>query len=339
MEIPLQLKPQGLYCPLGDFFIDAWAPVPCCVITHAHADHAHAGHGQYIGTEHTIKILKHRLDANLPAQSLKYQQKIKLKDVWVSLHAAGHILGSAQVRIETKKTVIVISGDYKRAVDATCQPFEIVECDIFVTESTFGLPIYQWPHPHQVQQQILMWWHENASKGHPSILFCYALGKAQRIMSLLKAQEDDTVYLHGAMLALTHIYSELGMPLAKFAAVSDIAKGTSFSQALILAPPSALGSPWMKRFPSARTAFASGWMAVRGARRRKAVDRGFVLSDHADWKDLIDTIHHTKARIVLTTHGNAATLAHYLRESQNIEASLLKGLEMNPEDEDECKSL
>lgn len=335
MDIPLKVLDQGLFCPPGNFFIDAWKPVPLCLVTHAHGDHAYWGHELYIGTEETLTIVKHRMNANLPGRPVKYGEKIKLGDCWVSFHPAGHILGSSQIRIEYNGIVTVVSGDYKRAFDVTCRPFEVVECDIFVTESTFALPIYQWQENEVIGSQIKEWWEENASQGHPSILFCYALGKAQRLLSLLTGKEDKTVHLHGAIYSLTRLYEEMGIKSLPFAPVSESAKGTSFSEDLILAPPSAIGTPWMKRFPSCRTAFASGWMEVRGTRRRKALDRGFVLSDHADWNALIRTIDESKAKIVLTTHGNAGSLAHFLREEKNLDARELKGLEILLEGEED----
>lgn len=334
MEIPLKVTGKGLFCTTGNFFIDAWKPTPVCIVTHGHGDHAYWGHDLYIGTPETIKIIQHRLGKDTPCQILKYHQKIKLGNCWVSLHPAGHILGSSQIRIEDSKGVTVISGDYKRAFDPTCKPFEIVECDIFVTESTFALPIYQWPHNEVIEKQIYDWWQENAANKHPSILFCYALGKAQRVMSMLKNHSDKIVHLHGAVYSLSRLYKEMGTEMIDFAPVSESAKGTLFKQDLIIAPPSAIGTPWMKRFPLCRTAFASGWMEVRGTRRRKALDRGFVLSDHADWADLIRTIDETKAKIVLTTHGNSSTLAQYLREKKALDARELKGLEANFEEED-----
>lgn len=334
MDLPLKVTSKGLYCPPGDFYIDAWKPVPVCVVTHAHGDHAYWGHGKYICTNDTVEILKHRLGQDLPAEPLEYNKKIKFGKTWISLHPAGHILGSAQIRIETATSVTVVSGDYKRALDSTCLPFEVVECDTFVTESTFALPIYQWPHPEVIKQQLIHWWAENASNGHPSILFCYSLGKAQRIMSLLSDQKGKKVYLHGAVQSIAKIYENLGIPMISFAPVSENEKGASFSQDLILAPPSALGSAWMKRFPACRTGFASGWMEVRGTRRRNALDQGFVLSDHADWNDLIYTIEQTKAKTVLTTHGNCATLARFLREEKGIDSHELKGLEIISDEED-----
>lgn len=334
MDIPLKVLQQGLFCSSGDFFIDAWSPVPVCIVTHAHGDHAYAGHGLYIGTEETLKIVKQRISKDLPTQTLSYGQKIKLGNCWISLHPAGHILGSSQIRIETGNCITVISGDYKRAPDDTCLPFEVVECDIFVTESTFALPIYRWPSNEEVFQQVISWWRENSAQNHPSILFCYALGKAQRLMSLLALQNEKNVYLHGAIFSITRLYEQMGISMIPFVPASDSAKGKDFSQDLILAPPSAMGTAWMKRFPGCRTAFASGWMEVRGTRRRKALDRGFVLSDHADWNALLRTIEESKAKVVLTTHGNSATLARYLREERNLKAWELKGLDHILESED-----
>lgn len=335
MEIPLKVIDQGLYCPPGDFFIDAWKPVAKCLITHAHGDHAYSGHGVYIASEETIKLLHFRL-GDVPSHPMRYGEKVKFNDTWVSFHPAGHILGSSQIRIETKQSVTVVSGDYKRAPDATCLPFEVVECDTFVTESTFGLPIYQWPKNEDVASQIFKWWEINAAQGHPSLIFCYSLGKAQRILSLLLEHHSNrNIYVHGAIANMSQHYMDLKIPLAPFTPVFEMPKETSFAQDLILAPPSARGSPWIKRFPKCKTALASGWMQVRGTRRRKALDRGFILSDHADWNALMQTLDETKATRILTTHGNAATLARYLREEKNLDARELKGLEISMESEDE----
>jgi putative mRNA 3-end processing factor len=333
MEPPFKILKEGLFCPAGNFYIDAWQPVPTCVVTHAHGDHAFWGHQRYIATPDTIKILKIRLGPDLNYQELEYGEKLKLGDAWISLHPAGHILGSAQVRIEVAGKVTVVSGDYKRAPDPTCLPFEVVECDIFVTESTFGLPIYQWNSGEKIKEQIVHWWKTNAEQDRPSILFAYTLGKAQRIMSLL-ANTPGQIYCHGAVMSISQLYKELQIPLIPFSPVSERAKGASFSKDLIIAPPSAFGSTWMRRFPHCRTAFVSGWMEVRGNRRRRAVDTGFVLSDHADWPALIDTIKESKAKIIYTTHGYSATLAKYLNEMHDVQAFELHGLETSPQDED-----
>lgn len=329
-KIPLRVTKKGLHCPPGDFFIDAWNPVPICIVTHAHGDHAYPGHRLYIAIEETLKFLRHRFGQNLPTKTLQYGEKIKMGGCWISLHPAGHVLGSAQVRIEDAQGVTVISGDYKRAADSSCVPFEVLKCDVFVTESTFALPIYQWLSSELIGEQITKWWLDNASQGHPSVLFCYPLGKSQRIMSLLLGHQKK-IYVHGSIFPFAKIYEEMGIALAPF---SEWSEESAFSEDLILAPPSAAGTPWMRRFPASKTALASGWMQVRGMRRRQALDRGFVLSDHADWQALLRTIEETEAKIILTTHGNSATLARFLREQKNLDARELKGLELTNEDED-----
>ncbi|KIC74877.1 hypothetical protein DB41_IB00100 [Neochlamydia sp. TUME1] len=334
MKIPLEVRREGLYCCPGQFYIDAWKPVPLSIITHAHGDHAYRGHQHYITSKDSKDLLLHRLGSHISLQVLSYGEKIKIKDCWVSLHPAGHILGSSQIRIETNNTVTVISGDYKRALDPTCQPFETLECDIFVTESTFGLPIYRWQDSLEIAKEMFEWWEQNKANNHPSIIYSYSLGKAQRILSLLKSFTDQSAYLHGAMMSLTKIYAEKGIEMLPFIACSEQPKGYTFSKDLILAPPSAAGSPWLKRFPHFRAAAASGWMLVRGARKRKGMDQGFVLSDHADWEGLIQTIKQSQAKVVLTTHGSTDVLAKYLREQLHVDARELRGLDVLEEEID-----
>lgn len=328
MKIPLEVKTEGLYCPAGDFFIDAWKSVPVCIITHAHSDHARSGHGLYISTDYSEELLKYRLGSECKIVSYPYRKKFKMKNCWVSLHPAGHILGSAQIRIEIGNQVCVISGDYKRGVDPTCEPFELQECDTFVTESTFALPIYRWEPGEVTVKRIYEWWQENRSRGFCSVVYCYALGKAQRIMSLLSTLTTEPIYLHGGILPLAEIYKSKNVPLGQFLPVHE----RTFAGQLILAPPLAKGTPWNRKFYPYRTAYASGWMQVRGIRKQKNVDRGFILSDHADWPDLLKTIQETKASTIFTTHGNAGTLAHYLQD-QKINAYPLHGTEILEEGE------
>lgn len=331
MKSLLIVKSQGLYCPEGDFYIDAWAPVHTCIVTHAHGDHARGGHKHYIAHDQSLDILRYRLGGECAIQTFPYGQKFKMENCWVSLHPAGHILGSAQVRIECNDRVCVISGDYKRSSDPTCEPFELLECDTFVTESTFALPIYMWEPAELTIQKIFDWWQENRSHGFCSVLFGYALGKSQRILALLSKLTEETVYAHGGILPLADLYKKQGIKMVPYRAISDKLEGM-FSKELVLAPPLAQGTPWMKRFYPYKTAMASGWMQVRGTRRRRNIDRGFVLSDHADWADLLTTIKQTKASTVFTTHGNAHTLAKFLRE-QNINAYPLLGTEIMEEGE------
>lgn len=306
------VEKEGLYCPAGDFYIDPWGPVQTAVITHAHSDHARTGAKKYFASEKSLPILQHRLGQKLPLQGIPYGQKFKLNKAWVSFHPAGHILGSAQVRIEAEDQVWVASGDYKRTFDPSCDSFEVVPCDVFISEATFALPIYKWETGAQTAKQIYEWW--QSEQGRPSIVFCYALGKAQRILSELTQLTDQKIYLHGAIESLTEIYRQQGIHMLPTRLVTDMGKDYAFKGDLILAPPSAHRSVWMKRFKDPQTAFASGWMQVRGARRRRGYEKGFVLSDHADWNELNQTIAETQAKTVFLTHGRTDVLARYLRE-------------------------
>jgi putative mRNA 3-end processing factor len=291
--------PAGLYCAEGDFYIDPWGPVPRAVITHAHGDHARLGSEAYLCATDCAPLLARRFGPGVTIESLPYGQPVTLGSTRVSLHPAGHVLGSAQIRIEGSDGVWVVSGDYKRAPDPTCAPFEAVPCDTFVTESTFGLPIYRWDPTAVVIDEILLWWRENAGKGLTSIIFCYAIGKVQRLLAELALATDTTV------------------PLI------DKPRGTSFAGDLVLAPLSARGTPWMRRLGELSDGFASGLMRVRGVRRQRAYDRGFVISDHADWPALLQTIVETGASRVLATHGHAEPLARFLGE-QGLASGVLR---------------
>lgn len=409
-------RPQGLYCVPGDFYIDPSYGVERAVITHAHGDHARTGSEHYLATAASEHVLQSRL-GNIKLQTLNYGQQIKIKDTTVSLHPAGHVLGSAQVRVEYRGEIWVASGDYKLAPDPTCSPFESVRCHTFITESTFGLPIYRWPQNEEITQQIALWWQSNAANGRASVLFCYSFGKAQRLLAMLAhyydadkgcCESDKTphdqitensmlnntfsgafpgpIYCHGAVNTLNNAYRAAGVALPFTQYVSDDIRNhtgshtpsaaskkqaktnanhlkqeikatdenqlsenqliqsaletdnrsenidshltekynkpksthnqtkTNYSQALILAPPSAAGSTWLRRFGDYSDGFASGWMAVRGARRRRGVDRGFVLSDHADWPSLNQAIDASGAQQIIVTHGQIAALVRWLKE-------------------------
>jgi len=305
---------HGLYCPGGDFHIDPWRPVPHAVVTHAHADHARPGSECYWAAASAVPLLRRRLGRDADIRGLDWGEAVDFGPVRVSLHPAGHILGSAQVRIARGDRVSVASGDYKRGPDPTCAPFEVVPCDTFITEATFALPVYRWPPVAEEVAGIHAWWRENAAAGRTSVLFCYALGKAQRILAELMAHSRETVYLHGAIVPLTEAYREARVALTDTCPVSEAPAGERFERALVLAPPSAAGSTWLRRFRRPVTGFASGWMRIRGNRRRRGHDRGFVLSDHVDWPGLLATIRDTGAREVLTTHGRSDELVRYLRE-------------------------
>ncbi len=310
-------RPQGLYCPPGDFYIDPWRPVDRAVITHAHADHARVGHGHYLASAPSEGVLRARL-GEIKLQLLPYGERIVQNGVTVSLHPAGHVLGSAQVRLEHAGRVWVASGDYKVAPDKTCAPFEPVTCDVFITESTFGLPIYRWISDEDIFADINSWWSRNVLAGRGSVLTCYSFGKAQRILSGVDASIGPIV-VHGAVEPLNRAYRDAGVALPETRLVTDVPDKADLSRALVICPPSAAASTWIRRFGDVQTAFASGWMQLRGARRRGGYDRGFVLSDHADWPGLMSAIGATGAQRVIVTHGSIPVMVRYLSE-QGLQA-------------------
>jgi putative mRNA 3-end processing factor len=304
------VRKEGLYCVPGDFYIDPWRPVDRAVITHAHGDHARWGHKHYLASSQSVNILKSRLGADIDIDGLAYGERIVHKGVTVSLHPAGHVLGSAQVRMEYEGEIWVASGDYKVEPDKTCAPFEAVRCHTFITESTFGLPIYRWDPQQEVFDEINRWWRRNAEEGRTSVLYAYAFGKAQRVLSGLDTSIGPIV-CHGAVEPLNRVYREGGVELPRTQLVSETGKD-EMKRALVLAPPSAAGSTWTRRFGDYSDAFASGWMLLRGARRRRGVDRGFVLSDHADWPGLLGAIEATGAQQVVVTHGSIPVMVRWL---------------------------
>ncbi|HSI54059.1 MAG TPA: ligase-associated DNA damage response exonuclease [Ramlibacter sp.] len=310
-------RPQGLYCPPGDFYIDPWRPVARAVITHAHADHARVGHGHYLAARDSQGVLQARL-GDITLQTLAYGERIVQNGVTVSLHPAGHVLGSAQVRLEHAGQVWVASGDYKVAPDPTCAPFEPVRCDVFITESTFGLPIYRWRSDDDIFADINGWWSRNALAGRASILACYSFGKAQRILAGIDPSIAPVI-VHGAVEPLNRAYRAAGVALPDTTLVADVKDRADFKRALVICPPSAAASTWARRFGDAQVAFASGWMQLRGARRRGGYDRGFVLSDHADWPGLMGAIGATGAQRVIVTHGSVPVMVRYLAE-QGLQA-------------------
>jgi len=309
----IQLRPEGLYCPAGDFHIDPWRPVPRAVITHGHGDHARIGMGAYHTTRIGLPILEWRLGEQIYAAH-EYGAPFEMGRATVSLHPAGHVLGSAQVRVEVDGEVWVASGDYKRQHDPTCDPFEVVRCDTFITEATFGLPVYRWPDTSEVARDIVAWRMRCAERGEAAILYCYALGKAQRVLAELAVHTDEPVLLHGAVATGVEVYRRAGVSLIDTFPVADTDKAADFAGKLVLAPPSAAGSSWVRRFRRAQQGFASGWMRIRGNRRRRNYDRGFVVSDHADWPDLMRTVRETGASRVIATHGNTDAIIRALRE-------------------------
>ena len=326
MNEVVTLTPKGLYCPAGDFYVDPWKPVERALITHAHADHARPGSERYHAAGSGVGLLTKRLGENTAIDAHEFGAKVQLGDAVASFHPAGHVLGSAQIRIEVGGEVWVVSGDYKCDDDPSCEGFEVVPCDVFITEATFALPIYRWDPIEQVIDQLMRWWDANREAGRASVVFCYALGKAQRLLAEIGRRSTRPIYLHGAVDALMPAYRDARIELPETVPVLEKTKGESFAGELVVAPPSAFGSPWMQRMGDCGTAFASGWMRVRGHRRRRGFDEGFVLSDHADWPGLLQTIQATGARKVFATHGYSDTLARFLREEMQIDAEPLQTL-------------
>jgi len=329
----LRLAEFGLYCEAGGFYIDPWQPVERAVITHAHGDHARWGSTSYACSRECQGVLRTRLGPDASIQALDWGEVIDMNGVRVSLHPAGHILGSAQIRAEYRGEVWVASGDYKTDPDPTCTPFELVRCDTFITESTFGLPIYRWTPEAQVFDEIRAWWAANRDAGRASLLFAYALGKAQRLLAGLADADIGPIYTHGAVERLNRDYRAAGVRLADTRYASDLPRKHDFTGSMIVAPPSAAGSTWLRRFGDVSTGFASGWMRIRGARRRRALDRGFVLSDHVDWPSLLATVDATGANRVWVTHGTREPLVRLLTE-RGIEALAVASQWKGEEDTD-----
>lgn len=318
----LRVEERGLWCEAGGFHIDPSLPVPRALVTHGHADHARPGSDTYLSTPLTAAVIRERFGEEGVFETAAYGERSRIGEVDVSFHPAGHVLGSAQIRIEHKGEIWVVSGDYKLDPDPTCAAFESVRCHTFVTESTYGLPIYRWPDPDHVLADLRNWWRGNRERGKCSVLFAYPLGKAQRLMAGLRDAEGP-LFCHGAIEKLNRVYRANGIDLPPTQWPGDQPKGYDWSQALVLAPPSAQGTLWMKRFGTVSTALASGWMRIRGTRRRKSIDRGFVLSDHADWSGLHSAISASGAERVLVTHGYRAPMVRWLRE-KGVEAEAIE---------------
>jgi putative mRNA 3-end processing factor len=317
----LSVTQSGLYCAAGDFYIDPWRPVERALITHAHSDHSRSGSRAYLCAQDGVEVLRVRLGQQAGIRGVQYGETQSIGDVKVSFHPAGHVLGSAQIRLECRGEVWVVSGDYKTQVDPTCAAFEPVRCHSFITESTFGLPVYRWPEPTAVFAEINDWWRANQAQGRTSVLFGYSLGKAQRLLAGVDASLGP-ILTHGAVREFLPAYVAAGVlfPVMEPATRENV--HAAAGRALVIAPPAADGSPWLEALGDVSTAFASGWMLLRGMRRRRSADRGFVLSDHADWPGLLGAIRATGAERVLVTHGATAPLVRWLNESGWQAASL-----------------
>jgi putative mRNA 3-end processing factor len=314
----LEFTDCGIFCKQANVYIDPWKPVDKAIITHGHSDHARWGNKSYLCHHLTKPILQWRLGVDNKIESVEYNEKININGVEFSLHPAGHIVGSAQIKVEYKGEVWVASGDYKLENDLLTEPFQPLKCHFFITESTFGLPIFKWKPQQIVYREIEQWWQQNQQNGLVSVLTGYTLGKAQRILAGID-RGIGPVFVHGAIHNMNEVLISAGIPLPKTPRVTIDGNKADFSNALIIAPPSALSSPWMRRFYPYSTGVASGWMSLRGTRRRRAVDRGFVISDHADWNDLNKAVKETGAEKVIITHGYRNTFAKWLIEN-NIDA-------------------
>lgn len=304
---------SGLYCAAGDFWIDPWKPVERAVVTHAHADHTRPNMGRYVSTPEGAPMVRRRVHKGAVVDELPYGEQLILGATRVSLHPAGHVLGSAMVRVEHGGEVWVAAGDYKTAADPTCAPIDPVTCDAFVTESTFGLPVFRWEEPERVMAQVRDWWAANAAKGRTSMLYAYALGKAQRLLAGMRGV-DRPIGVHGAVLPYLPAYAAAGVELPEVVHANAESAEVLRGQGLVVAPPSAFGTSWSRRFGELSSGFASGWMRMRGPRRRRGFETGFVLSDHADWSGLLRTIEATGAERVRVTHGYVEPLVHALSE-------------------------
>ncbi len=314
MAALIQETPSGLYCEAGDFYIDPWRRVPRAVITHAHADHARPGSAKYLATREGRRILRTRLGPSADIETIPYGETMSLNGVTLSFHPAGHVLGSAQVRVESGGEVWVVSGDYKIEPDRTCASFERVRCHTFITESTFGLPVYRWLPQQEIFDDINRWWIQCRDEGIVAVLLAYSLGKAQRLIAGVDASIGP-IYCHTAVEQLNQDYRDSGIDLPPTWLPSQAPARKGWGGVLVVAPPAVTGSAWLNKFGEVSLAMASGWMMTRGTRRWQSVDRGFPLSDHADWPGLLKAIEETEAEQILVTHGHTGPMVRWLREN------------------------
>lgn len=321
----LRFDDYGIYCAAADFYIDPWRPVAKAIITHAHADHARSGMGAYLAHEQAVPVMRYRLGADIKAQSLKYGEKISINGVKISLHPAGHIWGSAQVRLEYKGEVWVVSGDYKMQQDGISVPFEPIRCNSFITESTFGLPVYNFPATEEVQNDINEWWKINREEGRNSVLLAYSLGKAQRVMQHLDPSIGP-IYTHGAVHNINEIYETYVGKLPAAKRIDSTVNRKEIKGGMIIAPPSAISTPWMRSLQPYKWGICSGWMQLRGTRRRRGADRGFIMSDHADWNQLNAAVLATGAENIYVTHGYKSIYARWLNSNYGLNATEVETL-------------
>jgi putative mRNA 3-end processing factor len=317
----IKFTKKGIYCIPGKFYLDPWFPVDYAIISHGHADHSRLGNKHYLCHNDSKAIIKHRLGQDIFIESLGYNQPKNINGVQVSFFPAGHVIGSAQIRLEYKGYVIVFSGDYKTQPDFISTPYEPVKCHEFITESTFGLPIYKWKKEEELQAELMNWVLQNQQNNRTSVFLGYSLGKAQRIMKLVAGLDD--IYVHSAINNLNNAISGSGIDLPKTTLLNYDFKKADIQNKIVILPPALLGSRMLKKIPNAATAICSGWMHIRGNRRWKGVDAGFSISDHADWDGLLEAVKATEAEKVYVTHGSQAVFTKYLNEI-GIEAYELK---------------
>jgi putative mRNA 3-end processing factor len=318
----LEFNDCGIYCRQADVYLDPWKPVKRALITHGHSDHAASGHQHYLCTHAASPVISYRLQLAQQLETVDYGETVTINGVKFSFHPAGHIPGSAQIRVEYNGEVWVFSGDYKLEGDNLCEPFEPVRCHTFISESTFGLPIYKWKPQSEVFADVNAWWKKNIDDGKVSVIAGYSLGKAQRILKNVDTSLGK-IFVHGAVDNVTSILRKQGLNIPSTTRVTPEMKRSDFDGALIVCPPSAVGSPWIRRFEPYSLGIASGWMNLRGARRRRGADRGFVLSDHADWNDLNVAVKETEATKVYLTHGYSEVFSRWLNEN-GIESDVVR---------------
>lgn len=307
----IEFRKEGLYVPQADVYIDPWKPVDKAFITHGHADHSRAGNKSYICTHSALPVIKHRLGSHINARGVDYREEISVNGVKFSFYPAGHIVGSAQIRVEYKGEIWVASGDYKLEPDGVSEDFESVKCHAFITESTFGLPVFKWKPQSVIMDEINEWWRTNKEQGKPSIIAAYSLGKAQRIINNVD-HSIGPIFTHGAVENVNEVIRRQGVHLHKTTRVVQGQKQSLFNDALIIAPPTAVDSAWSKKFKGFSSGIASGWMALPGTSSRRSADRGFELSDHADWDGLMSAIQATEAKKIYVTHGYTDEFSKYL---------------------------
>ncbi len=310
----LETTERGLYCAAGDFHVDPNFPVDRAVVTHAHTDHARWGCRRYLAAEKSEHLLRMRMNDDAEFSFLPYGESTAMGGVNISFHPAGHMLGSAQVRLEHRGQIAVVTGDYKLGDDPTCESWTPIKCHLMVTESTFGLPVYRWQDQATIAASINDWWRASKADGKCCVIYGYAVGKSQRLLASLDSSIGP-IYTHGAVERGTEAYRCTGVSMPDTTYVGDLPAKHDYRGAMVVAVPSAHGTPWMRRFGKVSTAMASGWMAVRGARRRRSVDRGFVMSDHVDWPELVTAVNACDPETVWVTHGYSAVVARYLCEN------------------------